>query len=145
MTFALVNTCLSIALRCQLFRCEYLCESTLTNSIIMYLLYRVLDCKPSQLLFLFCFVLFCFVFALKLLDRHVRSSNLKARLHRRYLSQKLNAILSRYGCNHRDLVQFVNANVSARLFLKQKLCACSTVKLLLKVTLFHELYLQPRR
>ena len=36
-------------------------------------------------------------------------------------------------------------NVSARLFHKQKLCACSKVKLLLKVSVFRELHLKPRR
>ena len=43
------------------------------------------------------------------------------------------------------LVQFVSANISTRLFLKQKLCACSKVKLILKVTVFRELYLILRR
>ena len=38
------------------------------------------------------------------------------------------------------LVQFVSENISICLFLKQKLCACSKVKLLLKVTVFRELY-----
>ena len=39
------------------------------------------------------------------------------------------------------LVQFVNA----RVFRRQKLCACSKVKLLLKVAVFRELHLKPRR
>ena len=44
----------------------------------------------------------------------------------------------------RILVQFVSANVSTLLLLKQKLCACQKVKLLPKVTMFRELYLIPR-
>ena len=43
------------------------------------------------------------------------------------------------------LVQFVSANVNTRLFIEQKLCACLKVKLLLKVTVFRDLYLIPWR
>ena len=43
------------------------------------------------------------------------------------------------------LVQFVSVKVSTRPFLKQKLCVCEKVKILLKVTEFRELYLIPRR
>ena len=44
------------------------------------------------------------------------------------------------------LVQFDNEKRQcARLFRKQKLCAFSQVKLLLKVTVFRELHLKPRR
>ena len=42
-------------------------------------------------------------------------------------------------------MQFVSANVSARLLSKQKLYAYSKVKLLLKVIVFRELHLKPRR
>ena len=55
---------------------------------------------------------------------------LKARLHRRFLSQQLDATQCKFCraevANSCDfiaiLVQFVNVNVSTRLFLKQKLC-----------------------
>ena len=69
-------------------------------------------------------------------------TTLKARLHRRFLSPKLNATQCNFCraefANSCDfiaiLLQFVNVNVSTRLLLKQKLCACKKVKLLLKVT-----------
>ena len=56
----------------------------------------------------------------------------KARLHRRFLSPQLNATQCNFCraevANSCDfiaiLVQFVNVNVSTRLLLKQKLCAC---------------------
>ena len=58
--------------------------------------------------------------------------SVKARLHRRFLSQQLNATQCNFCltevANSCDfiaiLVQFVNVNVSTRLLLKQKLCAC---------------------
>ena len=57
---------------------------------------------------------------------------LKARLHRRFLSQQLNATQCNFcraevamSCDFiAILVQFVSVNISTRLLLKQKLCAC---------------------
>ena len=57
---------------------------------------------------------------------------IKARLHRRFLSQQLNATQYNFcraevatSCDFiAILVQFVCVNVSTRLLLKQKLCAC---------------------
>ena len=43
------------------------------------------------------------------------------------------------------LVQFVSEKRQCSLFRKQKPCACSKVKLLIKVTVFRELHLKPRR
>ena len=76
----------------------------------------------------------------------------KARLHRRFLSQQLNATQCNFcrakvatSCDFIPIsVQFVSVKVSTRLLLKQKLCAYKKVKILLKVTVFRELYLIPR-
>ena len=78
-----------------------------------------------------------------------QTSIFKARLHWRFLRATQYNFCRAEVATSCDfiviLVQFVNANVSARLFRKQKLRAYSKVKLLLKVTVFRELYLKPRR
>ena len=68
----------------------------------------------------------------------------KASLHRRFLSRNSMQFLSRWSCNQlRFLPNFSSVcqcKVSTRLFGKQKLSACSKVKLLLKVTEFNQLH-----
>ena len=66
------------------------------------------------------------------LEESVNLHCLKARLHRRFLSPQLNATQCNFcrvevatSCDFiAILVQFVSVNVSTRLLLKQKLCAC---------------------
>ena len=80
------------------------------------------------IIIVFVFLFFCFFNYFFL----VYFRTLKACLHRRFLSQQLSATQCNFcpaevatSCDFiAILVQFVSVNVSTRLFLEQKLCAC---------------------
>ena len=67
----------------------------------------------------------------EVLSCKLRIIYVKARLHRRFLSQQLNAT-------------FVALKLTQPAASVQKLCACQKVKIL-KATVFRELYVIPRR